>query len=192
MRKVFYILGLLDDSDIEWMADHGRRITLDESGVLIRQGEPSTDLYLLLDGELSVRLQSEREREVARLQSGEVIGEISFIDRRPPTASVVATRKSRLLALPHEELRAKTGRDSAFAARFYLAIATFLADRLAVTTSRLGYGDPDQDSGPGAADDPSILDDARMDEVSMATVRFDKLLRYLASGKHTGSFAAMM
>lgn len=189
MRKVFYILGILEDADIEWMAQRGRQITVESGTTLICQGEPIGDLFILLDGQLTVLVRVGEVREVARLEPGEVIGEISFVDRRLPTASVIAQKNSRLLSLSRTELEDKIARDAGFAGRFYRAVATFLADRLALTTSRFGYGDASQDSTQDQ--DPSELDDSRMDEISLAAVRFDKLLRYLSQEQHGGSFAAV-
>ena len=184
MRKALYILGALEDSDIEWMARNGTRLPVPANVALIRQGVPIDSLYILLEGQLSVRVGPTMDREVASLLPGEIVGEISFVDERSPTASVLATRDARVLALPRAELSNKLGRDPAFAARFYRAIAGFLADRLYMTTSRLGYGAADQDDG-------SEIGDAMMDELSLANIRFDKLLRYLAGEQTAGSFAAV-
>ena len=63
--------------------------------------------------------------------------------------------------------------DTAFAARFYRAVATLLADRLRTTVSHLGYGSSTEQA------DPDELDEALMDSVSMGAVRFDRLLKHL-------------
>ena len=57
---------------------------------LIEEGKPLSVLYVLLDGQLSVSLAALGGKEVARLQSGEILGELSFLDSRPPTATVTA------------------------------------------------------------------------------------------------------
>lgn len=187
MRKALYILGSLDDSDIEWIAQHATRTTLNSGETLIRQGHVIDHLYILLEGQLSVRSGKDGGQEVAVLLSGEIVGEISFVDNRKPTASVIALQESRLLALKKAELSMKLSRDYAFASRFYRAIAVFLADRLFATTSRLGYGSPDQDRDY----DADAIEDSLMDELSLASIRFDKLLRYLADERSSGSFASM-
>jgi hypothetical protein len=79
-----------------------------------------------------------------------------------------------VLAVDCARLESKLEQDTAFASRFYRAIAMFLADRLRSTTSRLGYGAPGQDQ-----DAPDELDDSLMDSVSVASVRFDNLLKAL-------------
>ena len=49
----------------------------------------------------------------------------------------------------------------------------FLSDRLRVTVGRLGYGNPRQD------EDSDELAESSLDDISLAAVRFDKMLRKL-------------
>jgi CRP/FNR family cyclic AMP-dependent transcriptional regulator len=185
MRKALYILGSLDDADIEWIARSGTKVPLSPGETLIHEGKPIEYLYILIEGQLAVRIGKNADKQIAVLLPGEIVGEISFVDNRNPTASVVALQESRMLALSRPELSARLARDQGFASRFYRAIAIFLADRLFTTTSRLGYGTPDQDR------DADVIEDSLMDEVSLASIRFDKLLRYLADDQSVGSFAGV-
>jgi CRP/FNR family cyclic AMP-dependent transcriptional regulator len=98
---------------------------------------------------------------------------MSFVDSRPPSASVIALTKSWLLAIPRQLLSTQLTKDTAFAARFYRSIAMFLSDRLRVTVGRLGYGNPRQD------EDSDELPETSLDDISLAAVRFDKMLRKL-------------
>ena len=50
MRKSQYILGRLSDEDIEWMLAFGQRHPVTPGDILIRQGHPVEDLYLILEG----------------------------------------------------------------------------------------------------------------------------------------------
>ena len=61
---------------------------------------------------------------------GELVGEISLLDSRPPAVTVRAVGEARVFVIPHAALRTKMGRDPSFAAHFYRAIAIFLANRL--------------------------------------------------------------
>jgi CRP/FNR family cyclic AMP-dependent transcriptional regulator len=185
MRKALYILGSLDDSDVEWIARYGKRMPLKSGQFLIREGDAIDRLYIVLEGQFSVRIGDNADTEIALLLPGEIVGEISFVDNRKPTASVVALVDSRVLGIERQQLAAKLNRDEGFASRFYRAIASFLADRLHVTTARLGYGKAVQDV------EVDEIGDSMMDQISMATLRFDKLLRYLADEQDIGSFAAM-
>jgi CRP-like cAMP-binding protein len=74
---------------------------------LIRQRELSDALFVLLAGEMEV-IQSgvDQDRVLARLGVGDVFGEMSVLTGDPAIASVVAKRKSWVLALPREDVDA--------------------------------------------------------------------------------------
>ena len=176
MRKAMYLMGALEDSDIEWMAANGASLRLTPNQVLVREGQPIESLFVVLDGQLVVKAGAV---QVATLLAGEVVGEISFIDSRPPLATVTALDTARVLAVRRDVLQAKLAADARFAANFYRALAIFLADRLRATTARLGYGRPEQDAAPDAADE---LGDDLMETVSLGARRFDNLLRRVSHG----------
>src|SRR5262245_12725990 len=132
MRKALYLLGVLDETDIDWLVRNGRKQFLTAGSILIREKEPVDSLFLLLEGTLAVVLSN--GARVATLLSGEVVGEISFVDARPPNATVQAAEDSHVLAVDRDAIKAKLEEDPAFASRFYLSIAMFLADRLRTTT----------------------------------------------------------
>jgi CRP/FNR family transcriptional regulator, cyclic AMP receptor protein len=176
MRKVFYIMGILDDSDTEWLATNGTAEFLPAGTVLVEEGSPIDSVYIVLDGQLSV-VSQRLNREIASLSCGEMLGEISFVDSRLPAASVVVERESYVLAVKSETLTRKLADDSAFAARFYRAVATLLADRLRSTVGQLGY---DVQKKAPEADD---LDDEWMENISYAASRFDQLLKKFGLGQ---------
>src|SRR5688572_12820746 len=172
MRKVLFIFGDLSDGDIEWLAVTGERKSFPKGSILIQEGEPIGEVYILLDGQLSVLVQASRNEKIATLQTGEIVGELSFLDSRPPSATVAAATDSIVLAISCDKLRAKLERDTAFAAKFYRALGVFLADRLRNTMQGLGFGKSlrveDQ-----AADE---IDPAVLDSVSIAAKRFELLV----------------
>jgi CRP/FNR family cyclic AMP-dependent transcriptional regulator len=176
MRKAMYLMGALEDSDIEWLAANGTAQRLTKGQVLVHEGQPIDSLFVVLDGQLAVQAGG---TNVATLLAGEVVGEISFVDSRPPLATATALDAARILAVRREVLQAKLASDSRFAANFYRALAIFLADRLRATTTRVGYGPPEQGATVEAADE---LSDDLMETVSLGTQRFDNLLRRVRNG----------
>jgi len=175
MRKVLYILGQLNDDDVEWLAQHGKRLVLHDGQVVVQEGRAVESLFITLDGRLSVTLSD--GFEVAQISVGEVIGEIAFVDAAPPSATVTALGDAVVLALPKPLLLQRMESDFGFAARFYRALAIFLADRLRTTTRRLGYG------GAGDLERDAVLEDELdlnvLDTVSQAGERFSRLLMTL-------------
>lgn len=166
-------MGILNDTDVQWLASKGSKMLFDAGSVLITQGTPVQHLFIVLDGRLSVEVN---KMQVATFMTGEVIGEISFVDSRPPLASVVAQVPTIVLGVDKALLKKKLEADGQFGSRFYRAIALFLADRLRTTTGRLGYT-PANGNEEAVGDDPDELDADFMQVVSMANVRFDFLIR---------------
>jgi CRP/FNR family transcriptional regulator, cyclic AMP receptor protein len=166
MRRALILFGFLNDSDVEWIARNATRESVPQGTLLINEGAPISSILILLDGELAVSIG---EKPVATLHAGEIVGEISFVDSRPPTASVQASVDSSVLAIPREAVSRHLATDPLFAARFYQALAVFLADRLRHTISGFGYG--------SAREDPDELDDGMMEDTSQASCRFDRLLQ---------------
>src|ERR1039457_3174204 len=133
VRKAMYLMGALEDSDIEWLAANGTALRLSQGQVLVREGQPVDSLFVVLDGQLAVQAGG---AHLATLLAGEVVGEISFVDSRPPLATATALDGARVLAVRREVLQTKLASDSKFAANFYRALPIFLADRLRATTTR--------------------------------------------------------
>jgi CRP/FNR family cyclic AMP-dependent transcriptional regulator len=171
MRKVLFIFGQLADSDIDWLAKAGRRQRLPANSVLIREGVSVGTLYILLEGQLSV-VHGPSGREVARLGAGEIVGEMSFVDARAPSATVRAATDVVVYAVSKPVLQDHLDRDVAFAARFYKAVATFLSDRIRKATQA-------EQPDPRSADE---LDDSVLDNLDRAGARFDDLSRRLLDG----------
>jgi CRP-like cAMP-binding protein len=175
MRKALYILGILDDSDASWLATTGKAQSISAGTVIIQQGVPVDSVFILIDGQLQVYSGSV---EIAKLLAGEIVGEISFVDSRPPSASVKATVDSQVLAIPKSALRVKLQKDLGFASRFYLSLATFLADRLRLADARLTTG---QKGGEEQEEDLDELPVDMLENIALASARFDMIVKRLAA-----------
>lgn len=136
-RKALLILGELNNSDLDWMLQVGRKERLESDRVLIYEKEPVNALYFVLNGKFSIWIG---DRELAQISMGEVVGEISFLDDRPPLATVKSLENSLVLGIPRWQLLNQLQRDEHFAARFYRGLAKCLSDRMRDTVRRLGYG----------------------------------------------------
>lgn len=150
------LLQELSNSDINWMIATGKREEIAAGEVLLQQSEAANHLYLLLEGTLSIGIpQAESdplalafsalegrettEREIARIASGELVGEECFLDSRAPFTIVRALEDSLVLAIPQSQIVAKLQQDVSFAAHLYRAIAVLLSNRLRSVVNQLGY-----------------------------------------------------
>jgi CRP/FNR family cyclic AMP-dependent transcriptional regulator len=173
LKKVLYFLGILDDTDVEWMVRNGHRRIVPVGKTIIREGEPTEALFFVLAGEFAVTSKKVKA-EIARIQSGEVVGEISFVDSRPASATVTAVAESVVGAVPIEALERRLEQEHSFKARFFKSIAVTLAGRLRVTNT-LGHK-----AAPGVNfddDDDNEIAPEVMDQLAMAGARFADMQR---------------
>jgi len=74
--------------------------------VIVREGEPGDELYLLVEGTVEVRRQTgEGEVRLDTLGAGAYFGEMAVLDGSPRSATVVATSDVRALVLDGVRLR---------------------------------------------------------------------------------------
>ncbi len=72
--------------------------------VVIREGEPSDGMYVVLEGAVDVmKRTTSGQTAVARLREGDVFGEMSCLRKAPASASVVVVRGGTLLRLPRRD-----------------------------------------------------------------------------------------
>lgn len=176
MRKALYLLAAISERDFEWLLQVGRSHNIQLGSVLIIEGQPIDALYIVLQGRFSVCVEALEGEEIAQIGSGEVLGEMSFIDARPPSATVRALEDSLVWSIPRLQLAAKLSQDIAFSAHFYQSIAAFLSDRLRNTVSRLGYSKEHQPD-PG---DESVekLNPQVFGNLELAKARLEWLLNH--------------
>ena len=181
MQKILFILGQLTDVDVEWLIQSGVRRKFPRHTHLIEEGQPNDHFFILLDGHVSVSVDGKGEVDV--LGSGEVLGEMSLVDSRPPSATVTALEDCYALTLSHEELRRHVEENHDFGMRFYRALATFLSQRLrgehaAEFNDEVGLLTDREQEGE--------LDGYVLDTVQMAGARFDRLLKKMMSARLEG------
>lgn len=86
--------------DLEKIARASDEVEVKAGRVLVEQGRPGHEFFLILDGEATVRRDN---RKVASLGRGQYFGELSLLDRGPRTATVTADTDMRVLVLGQRE-----------------------------------------------------------------------------------------
>ena len=169
-----FVLGLLTDAEVAWMAQAGVQRPITDGEILIEEARPAESVIFLLQGECVVTQRT--AGEIARLGVGEIVGEISFLDSAPPSATVTAVGDGLALFLDKETLARRLEADVVFGCRFYRALAIFMADRMRRTVQRMGGGALDLDPQPVAKDE---VDSRILDVLTVARSQFDRLLKML-------------
>jgi hypothetical protein len=98
---------------------------------IIRQGEIGDEMYVLLKGTADVFIKSSGQpRRLARLERGDVFGEMGLIRRQERTADVIANEDVEVLAVNEHFLARIKRRYPRIASEIFFNLARILSDRL--------------------------------------------------------------
>lgn len=138
------LLEELNSSDLQWLQMVGSQQQIEAGTILVRQNQPVNFLYIVMSGEFVATIAKDRgnlgqaftlledeadlREEINRFGSGEIIGEMCFLDANLAVSTIEAAVRGVVLVVPRQELQTKL-RDLPFAARFYRAIALLLLNR---------------------------------------------------------------
>lgn len=101
-KSLYIFQGAGDSSQIKAALSTGTRIRLASGELLIEANRENHFLYILLTGQLEVRLTLDANETVKIIYPGELVGEMSIIDGHKTSAYVLSAGDSELLAL-HED-----------------------------------------------------------------------------------------
>ncbi|HEY9624899.1 MAG TPA: cyclic nucleotide-binding domain-containing protein [Crinalium sp.] len=177
MKKALYLLAEISDRDFEWLLSVGRSKAVPAGTVLIHEDEPINALYIVLSGTLAVSVEALSGAELARLGTGEIVGEMSFVDARRPSATVKAVEDSVVWSIPRSQLAAKLSQDISFSSHFFQSLAVLLSDRLRSTINRLGSPEEPQFSQDDITQD--AMNPHLSGNLSLAEARLDWMLKRL-------------
>ena len=124
----------------ERLREKAQMLSFPPGDEVITQGELVEDLMILSSGQVRVTQTQGGEQLVefaGPLGPGEVLGEMSFVDGEPASATLVADGEVEVLALARTAIDAMTDADPAFAGRFYRSLFLDLARRLRSANKRL-------------------------------------------------------
>jgi putative iron-dependent peroxidase len=99
LRKV-PLFSHLRPPEFERLLELANEIDVADGQIFIRQGESGQEFFVVLAGNVVVERDSQ---PIARLGTGDFLGEIALLDGRPRTANARAEGPARLLVLNHGE-----------------------------------------------------------------------------------------
>lgn len=106
---------------------------VDKGAIIARRGEPAHSMYLIVDGEVEIRLSHKR----VKLGTGDFFGEIAALRQTRRSATVQALQSTRLLALDASDLHSLMDREPQVASRIWDAARARLGSELDKTSSDL-------------------------------------------------------
>ena len=123
------IFADLDSSELEALAKETETRALRRGDVLVRQGDPADDLFIVLTGRFAVTKEGRRD-PIAEIGPEQPIGEIAFLTGGTRTATVTAMRDSVVLRLSRNDFDLLTAKCPSI----WRTLTNTLSHRLAATT----------------------------------------------------------
>ena len=136
LRRV-KIFADLSDAQLQALMDFIQITPVRQWTEIVKQGEPGDAMYLIMDGEVRVRLMiGKKETTLATLGPGEFFGEISLFDDGPRSADIVANKDSQLLKINIDDFRRLTTAHPDVAAPLLMAVGRTLTARIRADNKR--------------------------------------------------------
>lgn len=93
------LLKGISQADLNWLLHQCEVICLKKEQVLLTPGKKNNTIYIVLSGQLLIQFDPQRSGLQARVGPGGWVGEMSVIDQKRPSATVVTETQVELLAI---------------------------------------------------------------------------------------------
>jgi len=105
LQKVPIFAGLSEEV-VTAFAEAGRQERVEAGAVIVEQGAPGREMFIVVEGEVEVlkQRQASRELTLATLAVGEFFGEMCIIQCMPRSATVKAVKPCLLFALTNGDI----------------------------------------------------------------------------------------
>ena len=136
LRAVPFLSSFTEDQ-LDDVLNSSSLLQCDPGDHIIKEGSIDSRFYVLLSGELEVRVAGKTVATISRV--GEVFGELALVNQDKRLASVVASNRAVCLAVDQKFLQDIRPRseDPAFHASLYEFVARLVARKLDLTTRRV-------------------------------------------------------
>jgi CRP-like cAMP-binding protein len=121
-------------SGIKKVVCMGRLMTVPEKWPLMQEGSLGDEMFVILDGSVSVQKHG---KTVTMLGRGETVGEMGLISEHPRSADVLVNEETTVFAFGYEALERLERRYPRLATKVLHNLAAILSGRLAATTEQL-------------------------------------------------------
>ncbi|HEX7900332.1 MAG TPA: cyclic nucleotide-binding domain-containing protein [Planctomycetota bacterium] len=133
------LFAALGDADADALVALGREETYKKGQVIFREREPSGKLYLVVAGVVEISKLSpgsERPAALARLERGDILGEVSAFDGAPrtATASAAVTPEARVAVWDMEDFQSFLAARPVVASDILRRLVKTLGERLRRTS----------------------------------------------------------
>lgn len=133
-----YLFENLQPDELEAICEIAREKDVIAGDYVFDEGAQATALYLIRHGSVEILKKStEDEMRVTELSAGSHFGEMSFLDRAPRAASVMARENVKLIEIGFEDLERLLNAKQAMGFKVFRSMAAVLSRRIRQTTGDL-------------------------------------------------------
>ena len=126
----------MESSDFQLIFERGKRLSFVRNAVILQQGQENNALYVVTQGTVRIERQhDDGAAELAKLGPWTVFGEMSYLDKLPVSANVIADDYATLIHIDGKDLEEFVAQVPGFAHRFYQSLAITLSRRLRATST---------------------------------------------------------
>jgi len=138
--KTVDLFADLTEGELDRVTRALKRHTFRPGDRIIQENQAAERCYMILSGSVKVAASiSGQEDLFAILNPGDHFGEISLIDGRAPSATVVAQETTHALSISHEDLKVLMENDPSIAAKILMSMMKGLCRRLRETDQTLTF-----------------------------------------------------
>jgi hypothetical protein len=131
------VLAEMDERLLASFAQYLEVIKFRQFAEVVRRGDPSDAMYMILEGELRARVLIDgKESTLSTLTVGESFGELALLDSGPRSADVLANMDSTCLRLSTDSLELICREAPALATPFLKALSRSVCTRMRGLTKR--------------------------------------------------------
>ena len=137
VKEVSLFRGL-NSEQIDMLSEIASEKSYRKNEFLINETEKCENLFIITKGYARVATHTkEGEEPFSLLQRGDFLGEVSLIDERLPSASVICQQNLKVIMIPHADLKSLMKKDSSIAASILWELAQILCQKIRKTTLSL-------------------------------------------------------
>lgn len=127
-------LGYLTLDDLKQIQEKAERLNFASNAIIIKEGETANAIYIINEGFVEVQ---KNNMMIARLGKGEMFGEMSFLEQKPVSATVLSESATQIARIPAQIIDELFTQYPEMASRFYKTLAIHLSSRLRTTSKFL-------------------------------------------------------
>jgi CRP-like cAMP-binding protein len=133
------LFGKLSISDINKLTSSMVAVELPEGDAIYVEDEPADYVSMLISGQLIVLKETDKgkSRQIAVIHPGRSVGEMSLVDGKPHSATVVAGEKSIVAILSQQAMESLVKSDPKLGTHLFRSFAEVISVRLRKTNNVL-------------------------------------------------------